>query len=172
MSARNRAPDWVQLTADEEVVWEGHPSMHRMTGELVVAVLLVAAGVALARLTDPPVAWVGIGLVVVALLVAAAGYVRLQSTQYVVTTREVYKKTGILSRRVTNLRHDRIQNTVLEQSLFERLLSYGDIHIETAGTGHTELVLEAVPDPQRINGLLAEQLDALAAGGGAGERST
>lgn len=165
-------PGWVQLSADEEIVWDGHPSAHRMTGEVVVAVLLVAAGVAIARLTDPPLAWAGMALVAVALLVAAAGYMRLRSTRYVVTSNEVYKKTGILSRRITNLRLDRIQNTVLEQSLLQRFLSYGDIHVETAGTGHTELVLEAVPEPQRVNGILAEQLDALASRGSSRERGT
>lgn len=152
-------PDWVELTADEEVVWTSHPSPYVLAGSAVFAVVLVVAGSAVLMLVPFPLAWAGLALVLAGVLLVVAGYVRLRSVQYVLTTEEVYKKTGVLSRQVTNLRLDRIQNTGFEQTALQRLLSYGDVRVETAGTGGTDIVLRAVPDPQRVNGILTERLD-------------
>ena len=88
-------------------------------------------------------------------------YLSHWSVYYILTTEEVYKKTGLLSRSVINIRLDRIQNTSFTQSFIERIMKYGTIEIDTAGTGGTELVLYAVPKPEEVNGQLTEQLDAI-----------
>lgn len=154
------APGWVTLSDGESVVWRGHPSLHLLTGTILTVAVLVAGGSFGAVVLPPPLNLGGVALVGVALLWLVAAVVAHRSTEYVITSGEVYKKTGLLSRSVTTLRLDRVQNTSFSQSLLQRLLSYGDVRVDTAGSDSTELVLKGVDDPQEVSGLLSEQLDA------------
>lgn len=154
-------PAWVTLSEDEHVVWSASPSLLLAIGPLAVGFLVAVAGVVLYGLlpTDLEYRWVAWLLIPAGLALMGYAYVRHSSTRYVVTTNEVYRKEGLLTRQVTSLRLDRIQNTSFEQSPLERLLSYGDVHVDTAGSGGTEIIFEAVSDPQAVSGLLTEQLD-------------
>jgi uncharacterized membrane protein YdbT with pleckstrin-like domain len=168
MGTSGDAPDWVTLTGGEEIVWSGHPSLVTRTGTILLGTVLVAAGTAVAIGFGPiagvsgPFALVGGVLALLGLLFVGLAYVRTRVTTYLLTTEEAYEKHGLLSRTVTNVRLDRVQNTGFTQSLRERLLGVGSVHVDTAGTGGTEFVLASVPDPQRVNGLVTEQLDRLA----------
>lgn len=155
-------PEWVTLGEGEQIVWSGTPSLLLSAGSLVGGLLVVVAGVVLYGVLIPAdfeFRWVAWLLIPAGLLLMGYAYVRHQSTRYVITTNEVYRKEGLLSRHVTSLRLDRIQNSSFEQSLLERLLSYGDVHVDTAGSGGTEITFEAVSNPQEVSGLLTEQLD-------------
>lgn len=155
-------PEWVTLGEGEEIVWSDSPSLIVIAGSLVGGLLLMTVGVVLYGFVLPQdfeFRWVAWLLLPLGMLVAGAAYVRHRSTRYVVTTNEVYRKTGLLSRQVTSLRLDRIQNTSFEQSFLERLLSFGDVHVDTAGSGGTEITFESVENPQEVSGLLTEQLD-------------
>lgn len=157
----DRVPDWVTLTDGEEVVWTGGPTLLAAAGPIVGGALLVLAGLAGAGALTEPLRWLALAVAAVGLVVVAATYVRVQSTRYVLTSEEVYRKTGILSRRVTNLRLERIQDTSFSQSLLQRIFSYGDVHISTAGSTGAELRIEDVSDPQHVSAVITRQLDAL-----------
>ncbi|PSP62915.1 hypothetical protein BRC77_08560 [Halobacteriales archaeon QH_8_64_26] len=169
-------PEWVHLTDEEDLLWSGHPSLRPVVPALAVGLGLIVAGFLLALLASPvpflpPSLWfVPLVLVPVGLLIVARWYLPRWAVRYTITSEEVYRKTGILSRDVTQLRLDRVQNTQLSQSFVERLLSYGDIRIDTAGTGGTELVFEGIDRPQEVNAILTEQLDEVGVGGGIGSR--
>jgi len=161
-------PEWVTLTEGEEVVWTGHPSLVTESGSVLFGVLLVAVGTAVAVGLGPipglPISPVPVGgaIVLVGLLSVVAAYVRTRLTAYVLTTEEAYEKHGLLSRTVTNVRLDRVQNTGFAQSFGERLVGVGSVHLDTAGTSGTEFVLSSIPEPERVNGLVTEQLDRIA----------
>ena len=107
--------------------------------------------------------WLPLGLLPIGVFVAARAYLARWSTRYVFTTKAVYEKTGLVSRTVTQVRFDRIQNTAFDQSFVERALSYGDLAVYTAGTGGVNLSLRDVPEPQRVNELVTKRLSELAA---------
>ncbi|WP_254536331.1 PH domain-containing protein [Halomarina litorea] len=154
-------PDWVTLTDGEEVVWSGQPSIYPILSSLVAGFLVALGGFVLYILLPQDLAfrWVVYLLVPLGVLLMGVAYVRHTATRYVVTTNEVYKKTGLFSRDVTSLRLDRVQNTSFSQSLGQRLLSYGDVNVDTAGTGGTEITFESVANPQKVSSLLTRQLD-------------
>lgn len=170
MSASDH-PDWLTLTDDEQVVWEGRPSPYPYLGGLLgpvglvalgIAVAIVAAGVVSVGVPIPEaVPGVAIGGALVALGVALAlgRIISWWLTRYVVTTEEVYHKRGVVSRSVTNTRLDQIQNTRFTQSATGRLFSYGDVYVDTAGGGGTEIVFRHVEEPQRVVGRITEELD-------------
>jgi uncharacterized membrane protein YdbT with pleckstrin-like domain len=161
--AQTDVPDWVTLTEGEEVLWDGHPSLRLITPAVVVGLLLVIGGIALTLfLTDPPIRWLPLLGVPIGLAVIAWSYVSLVSTHYVLTTEEVYRKTGLVNRSVAQIRLDRVQNTTCSQSIAERLFSYGDITIYTAGSDTMDITLDDVPHPNEVNRRLTEALDAAA----------
>lgn len=166
-------PGWVTLTEGEEVVWSGPPSLVPYLLGMVVPAASLLAG--LVVLVVPVGALVpGSAFQVPATLqLAAAGFLVLAglvgvafeliawySHRYLITTDEVYHKYGLVSRTVTNLRVDRIETTNFTQSVLGRLLSYGTVHVTTAGTDAAEIVFPKVNDPaavvERITRLLDE----------------
>lgn len=162
------APDWVTLTEGEEVVWSGRPSVYPHLAGLVFGVAVVLIGVAvLAGAVDrfvpepvPSVAVTAVGGLFVAygVLSIAKRLVKWLNVRYLITTEEVYHKHGLVSRTVTNLHLDQVQNTTFTESVLGRALSYGDVRIDTAGHQGTEMVFEDVPNPGEVVGRISEQL--------------
>ncbi|RKD94030.1 PH domain-containing protein [Halopiger aswanensis] len=160
-------PDWLHLTADEAVVWESRPHPITMGAGVPIAVLVAVVGTALIIMDLTSTDGAGLTALLGALLglggagVALVRYAVWTNTRYVITSEELYKKRGIVSRDVTQFRIDRIQNTTLEQDMLGRLLGYGDLTIYTAGSGDPELTFERTPRPERANGALNDQLGEL-----------
>ncbi|WP_265109211.1 PH domain-containing protein [Halosolutus halophilus] len=154
--------DWLHLSDDEEVVWERRPHPIAMGTGLPIGVGLAVLGFLL-------VGWgavdgidlltlFGVLLVLVGTALVFARYLVWTNTRYVITSDELYKKRGVVSRDVTQFRLDRVQNTSLQQPPIGRLLGYGDLTVYTAGSGEPELTFERVPDPDRAASHLNEQL--------------
>jgi len=108
---------------------------------------------------------VGVLLIAVGAVVASIRYLVWTNTRYVITSSELYKKRGIISRDVTQFRLERVQNTSLRQSGIGRLLGYGDLTVYTAGSGDPELTFERVPKPERASSRLSDQLEDVATDG-------
>lgn len=167
--------DWIHLTDGEQVRWTGRPSRVTLAPALLVAAVLVAVGIGLALVTRPvlvdrgwPIAigYLPLLLTVVGLAYGAYVYLQWLRLLYVITDEEVYVKIGLVSRDVTQVPLTRVQNTSYNQSVLERLLSFGDIHLYTAGTDTDDLVLENVPNPERVKATLAARLSDRGAGDG------
>ena len=163
--AFSTTPDWFHISDDDDIVWESRPHPISMGFGLPVGVALALVGFVLAGWTATD----GAGLLtILGLLVGLAGaalagsrYLVWTNTRYVITSSELYKKRGVVSRDVTQFRLERIQNTSLSQSVPGRVLGYGDLTVFTAGSGEPELVFERVPDPERASRLLSDQLEAV-----------
>lgn len=160
MPENTDGPSWVTLTDGEQIMWNGHPSVWSIGRWLVIGIILLAVGIAGAvRLTELLRLLSLVPIVIGVLLIIGQTVRKRQQIRYVVTSEEIYKKTGLLSRDVTNFRIDRIQNTSYTQSFPERLLTYGTIRIEMAGTGDDDFVLHDIPNPKHVIGLITERLD-------------
>ncbi|MBV0923472.1 PH domain-containing protein [Halomicroarcula limicola] len=123
--------DWLTLDDDEEIVWRGQPSTESLYGTYIVGV--------------PMILLLGLGLVVI-----ASARLRQRNTDYVITDKGVYKKTGIFSRAVTEIDLDKVQNTSFSVGAVGRYFDYGDVMISTAGGSGVEMTLRGVADPQAV----------------------
>ncbi|WP_049899621.1 PH domain-containing protein [Halococcus agarilyticus] len=165
MSSGVESTGWLPLTADEEVLWAGTPSLAPATPAILVGFGLSLLGAWLPRevtIQGVPER-LAFALVPLGIAIVAWVYLVRWGTRYVFTTKAIYEKTGVFSIRVTRVPIDRIQNTAFEQSLTERLLSYGDVAVYTAGSGGVNLALSDVPDPEHVTGLVTTQLSESAA---------
>jgi len=151
---------WLHLTPDEEILWAGHRSFYGTLPLVAIGIFLALLGVGIAASgLFRWATWVGILLVLVGIAVVVPPFLRWRSEWFVLTTEEIYHKRGVFSQDVTQIRLERVQDTVFSQSLSERIFDYGTVTIHTAGAATNNLVFENVANPQSINGLLTEQLD-------------
>jgi len=74
----------------------------------------------------------GLVLLLVSLAWLAYVYMEWYSQDYLVTNRRVIKVEGILGKRSADSSLEKINDAVLQQSLFGRMLGYGDLDIMTA----------------------------------------
>ncbi|MFB1066101.1 PH domain-containing protein [Natrinema sp. H-ect4] len=162
-------PDWFHISDDENIVWESRPHPISMGTGLPIGVALALIGFLVAGWSGTDgigiLTIVGVLLIAVGAVVASVRYLVWTNTRYVITSSELYKKRGIISRDVTQFRLERVQNTSLRQSGIGRLLGYGDLTVYTAGSGDPELTFERVPKPERASSRLSDQLEDVATDG-------
>lgn len=102
-----------------------------------------------------------IGLALVGIIYSGLGYADYRRRLYLLTSTELYKRSGVFSQTVATVSLESVQNTSCTQSPFQRLVGCGKISIQTAGTSGTELVFESVPNPWWVSQQITEQLPVL-----------
>ena len=145
--------DWRWLRESETAVWEGRPRLTTIAGSVVVGLAVLVAAGWLAATVDPRLA--AVGLLGVALPIAA--YLRVQRTTYLVTTRAIWVKTGVLGRSVRRITLSKVQNTAYEQSVRGSIFGYGTVTVEVAGGD--DIDFRRISDPQSVQEAINKQLD-------------
>ncbi|HJP99588.1 MAG TPA: PH domain-containing protein [Rhodanobacteraceae bacterium] len=106
-------------------------------GIIAVAALLIA-GTRWAQ-------WGALAAAVIAILIAGYQWLWLRGIEQAVTTRRVVRKVGIVSRTTTELRLASIETVDLHQSVWGRILGFGDVEI--TGRGETAMTLHRISRP-------------------------
>jgi uncharacterized membrane protein YdbT with pleckstrin-like domain len=111
---------------------------------LVLAVLAYIFGVKLEghELAVQVVAGV---LLLAGLALVAGAWFRQWITEIAVTNRRVIYKTGLISRRTSEMNMDKVESVVVDQTILGRLLGYGSIDIRGTGDGIETLRVVAAP---------------------------
>jgi len=139
----------LNLSAGEQVIFQGHPSWRAILGfylkGLVIAIIL---GV-IAKLVGSTSLVFVVVLVVLALTVLI-GFVKRVATTYTITNRRLNIKRGIISREVQETRLERVQNVNYNQSVYQRLMQIGDVDFDTAATDDYDFVFYGVADPANV----------------------
>lgn len=135
MATDRSAPfDWLSLDDGEEVVWADTPHRSSLVPALVVGLPLT--------------------LVLVGIPIVVGAYLSRENTEYVVTNRALYRKTGVLSRNVQRVDFGKVQNTTYSQGLFGQRFGYGTVEVSTAGGSGVELTFDSIPEPKRVQELV------------------
>ena len=120
------------MHADEEVIYEGHPSWRStfafyFKGALFAVV--AAAVAAVVTLIADSIDWVIVVLVfaVVMALTILVGFVRRMFTVYTITNQRLRIQRGIISRNVQQTRIERVQNVNTDQGVIDRILQVGAV---------------------------------------------
>jgi len=159
---------WLHLTDDEELLWTDNPCIWEYLPLFAVGIGVIALGAAIGvSIIDLPsvipieTEVLGVGVIVLGVLLLAATYLQRRSTRFAVTSAEVYHKRGIIARNIDELRLEQIQNTSCNQSILQRLLSYGDVELDTAGGSSIEITIYSVSRPRKVNRIISKQLSEL-----------
>lgn len=121
------------LQPGEEILYRAH--ITRLTLAPLIAllafVLAVAAFVKFGLGNDPG-ALIALAVAVVVAIVLGWKWLVLRANEYVLTNHRVIRKTGILTQQSMDSRLDKINNIEHRQTLWGRLLGFGDVEIDTA----------------------------------------
>lgn len=153
------------LSEGEEVVLDLHPHAKALVLPAAVVLVVLGAGSFLAaELPDnsarTPLRWTifGVGLVLI-LWFAVRPWLRWLTTHYVVTTRRIVHRSGVLSRSGRDVPLGRVNDVSFQHNLFERMLRCGTLIIESAGE-RGQVVLSDVPRVESVQRTVYELVQA------------
>lgn len=148
----------------ERLVWQGRPvwkwSVSFMLKWWLIGLIPLIVGIVQARWTSFGIApFFAVTVVFIAGVVVIA-WIRRLDMHYTVTDRRLIVRRGILNRNERSASLDRIQNVNTAQGLFGRILNFGDIEFDTAGSdiGDADLALRGVNDPHQMRDLLDQEV--------------
>ena len=122
-----------QIQSGEEVVYRAHVTRISLV-PWIAGLALVVAGAAVAWQYAPePTILIAAG--VLALFLAVTILIKLvvlRSNEHVLTNRRMIQQTGVLNKRSMDAPLDKVNNVEHWQTLWGRILGYGDVEIDTA----------------------------------------
>ena len=131
--------DWLSLDDNEEIKWASTPHKYSIVPGIAISL---------------PLVFVGVGLVML-----PAVYLGYTNQSYVITTKRVYSKKGILSEKVQEVELEKIQNTSYSEDVVGSALGYGKVEISTAGGSGVELTFASIPDTGSVRRLVSQLAD-------------
>lgn len=141
------------LLDDENVVLDLRPHWRRIVLPAIALPVVAGVGAYVAGIGPQAPAY-RIGVLVVALLlltfVTLRPWLRWRATRYVITTRRVVIRSGILRRTGRDVALHRLTDIALDHGIVDRLFRSGDVVLESAGE-HGQLVLLDVPHVEDVH---------------------
>ncbi|MFA9429986.1 PH domain-containing protein [Egicoccus sp. AB-alg2] len=136
------------LSDDEEVLLLFRPHWKVLLPALAWAMVLAALGGAAFAALDAPWEWTAVGVAVALwLLLSGRAVLSWWFTAYVLTTERIVVRRGMIARTGVEIPLEQVTNVLFSQTVLERLLRYGDVVLEAAGSqGRSEL--HDIPDPE------------------------
>jgi uncharacterized membrane protein YdbT with pleckstrin-like domain len=139
----------LNLSAGEQVIFEGHPSWRAILGFYLKGLLIAIILGIVAKLIDGNGSAFGVILVVLALTLVI-GFVKRVATTYTITDRRLNIKRGIVSKEVQETRLERVQNVNYRQSVYQRLMQIGDVDFDTAAGDDYNFIFAGVANPGEV----------------------
>src|SRR5512146_2672376 len=118
------------LLPDERVLYKTRLHWIMFIRPALLALVGAALTVALQRVPDPAWLWyIGLVVLVLALLWGAVHYVELMTSEFAVTTTRVIFKVGLIARYTTELLLTKVESIGVNQSLTGRVFNFGDLTV-------------------------------------------
>jgi uncharacterized membrane protein YdbT with pleckstrin-like domain len=123
------------LNDDEEVVLDLHPHWRTLAlpGAALIAAVVAGGFLLLGDNDNAALSVLGGLLILAALIWFGLSYATWATTHFVVTTQRLIYRSGVLSKSGIEIPLERVNTVFFNQSVFERMLGFGDLAIESAG---------------------------------------
>jgi membrane protein YdbS with pleckstrin-like domain len=150
-----------QLDEEEDVLVDLRPHWAFLSGPTALTVLAIAIAIVVQNLF--PNSSSAVSVIIAAMIGVPALWLvgrtaRWLSTSLVVTDRRVIFRSGVLSRRVTQLRLQRVVDIHCNQSIVGRIIGTGRLILEVEGE-EAAITVEDVRRPRALQRVLTRQLD-------------
>ena len=144
--------DWWFRHPDEQVVWRGQPRLSAATGGVAAGAILATIALAAAVTVNP---WLAAGGLL-GVGVAAWAVRRVRRTRYLLTTRALWLKRGVLGRSVRRVGVSQVQNTAYNQSITGSIFDHGTVTATVAGG--RDLRFRRIDDPKTVRTAITERI--------------
>lgn len=98
-----------------------------------------------------------LGIIVIGIFMFVVDLVRIQTTEFAVTSRRVVMKTGFLRARVIEITLDSIEGSRIKQGPLGRIFGFGELELEGRGDSKIEFPRMVKPDVFRAQIEIARQ---------------
>jgi uncharacterized membrane protein YdbT with pleckstrin-like domain len=152
------------LAKGEKVERDLHPHWLTVVVPTIFGLLLAAACVFIVIQTPDDetgnrIQWIAVAvLLLVAIPAVIVPYLRWRTTHYVITTHRVMVRRGILTKQGKDITLSKITDVSFEQSLLDRMIRAGSLHIESAGDSPDEN-LTNIPNSNVVQQLINRLID-------------
>ncbi|MFZ4518739.1 MAG: PH domain-containing protein [Microthrixaceae bacterium] len=153
------------LYGDEKVLVDTHPHWIMMVRSIVYVAIGTTVGILLLSFTSgwdniagDGLKWLGILIILGALLHLGHRLLVWYSTNFVITTDRCIYREGVIRKRGIEIPLDRINTVFFHQKLFERMVGAGTLHVESAGEMGMQR-FEDVKDPIAVQNLLYQAME-------------
>lgn len=126
--------------AEEREIWSGTPSQVVNLGVFIVCILLF--------------------FLVIPLFYALWRWLVVKFTKYELTTERLRTRYGVLNRKTDELELYRVRDYKLDQPLFLRLFSLGNLILTTSDKSHPVVVIRAIPNGEQLREMLRTHVEA------------
>lgn len=140
----------LNLSPDEQVIFQGHPSWRAILGFYLKGILVAAIVGVIAKLVGAGSATVFLIVLAIIAITVLVGFVKRVATTYTITNRRLNIKRGIISREIQETRLERVQNVNYRQSVYQRVMQIGDVDFDTAATDDYNFVFVGVANPSEV----------------------
>jgi uncharacterized membrane protein YdbT with pleckstrin-like domain len=150
------------LVSGEQVVMHKHPHWKKVVLPVLVLLVVVGLGSYLAALMATqawaPGAWIALGVACLAVIIwlVVVPVIRWRTTHFVVTTRRVLVREGVLTRHGIDIPMSRINSVQFRHNIVERLLGCGTLIIESAS--EEPLEFDDIPGVEQVHTLLYQEV--------------
>jgi uncharacterized membrane protein YdbT with pleckstrin-like domain len=152
------------LAKGEKVERDLHPHWLTVVVPTIFGLLLAAACIFIVIQTPDDetgnrIQWIAVAvLVLVAVPAVFVPYLRWRTTHYVITTHRVMVRRGILTKQGKDITLSKITDVSFQQTVLDRLIRAGSLHIESAGDSPDEN-LTNIPNSNVVQQLINRLID-------------
>jgi uncharacterized membrane protein YdbT with pleckstrin-like domain len=152
------------LARGERVERDLHPHWLTVVAPTLLGLLLAAACIAVVVVTPDDqtgnrIQWIAIAVfLLVAIPAVVVPYLRWRTTHYVITTHRVMVRRGILTKNGKDITLSKITDVSFQQTLLDRIIRAGSLHIESAGDSPDE-DLHYIPHSNVVQQLINRLID-------------
>lgn len=144
---------------EEKVVWSGKPTVWAFLDGILGGLLLVAVSITLLTFRFAFAHWVSmLGFACAALMVLFA-LARVAANTYTISNRAVRRVYRLVTVRIDEAPLRSITNTVVTQGVVGRILNFGDVRCDTAGTIFPGVLFKGVKSPVEVKKVIDKVLE-------------
>ena len=153
------------LDDQESVTVDLHPHWWFLAAPVSALVVALAAAVVTLLFTDAgttartTASWAAIVALAVTSIWLVVRYSKWLTTHFVITSRRIIFRTGLLSKRGVEVPLDRVNTVHFSQGLLERLVGAGDLLIESGGESGQQHFTD-ISQPDRVQRVIHAEMDA------------
>ncbi|MFP4046081.1 MAG: PH domain-containing protein [Candidatus Aenigmatarchaeota archaeon] len=155
----------------EEILLDMYPSRRRFIGEYILFFILLSGSLLI--LFDVfafpfEVSFIQADVLITSLLFSFGlipllyAEIRRHVEDYVISKNGVYEDVGYFDKRSTNLPFVKIERCEIEESLYDRILSIGNVRVDA---GQDFFVIKGVAHPEKVRNIIRNQMSEAMTGG-------
>ncbi len=112
--------------------------------------ILTGTGITLTGITVAPSGAFAVPVILVGLITLLSVWIELHFTTYRITTLRIIIRRGWISKKQDEIWIKDMRSVNLLQGVWQRIVGIGDVHIGTAATAGTEIIISGISNPQQV----------------------